>query len=373
MNNLAPVCNDERRRKLVRGQAGMDGGLNGIDFVEVVDGSDQLQLCVHFFGGLPETLVPANIRIEGGERIREVGVLSIEPHRSPDPEHEDCLRVTIDKAGDFSCYRLCLYELEEGGRTSDKLLKGFDPFYACSPFSFNTECASELDCKHHDTCPPVAGVVPVINYLAKDYASFHQLLLDRLALLIPEWRERHVPDIGIALVEVLAYVGDHLSYYQDAVATEAYLETARERISVRRHARLVDYLMHEGCNSRAWVCVKTESDIELESGEFYFITRCTELVEAAARSVISEEALGDLNIPTGRYEVFEPLPRNGAKRLQFYEEHNEISFYTWGNSECCLPSGSTSASLLDKLVQKRRPAETQQQQQQAYIWKLAMF
>ena len=72
---------------------------------------------------------------------------------------------------------------------------------------------------------------------------------------MPEWRERHVPDIGITLVELLAYVGDHLSYYQDAVATEAYLGTARQRISVRRHARLVDYQMHEGCNARAWVTI----------------------------------------------------------------------------------------------------------------------
>jgi hypothetical protein len=41
----------------------------------------------------------------------------------------------------------------------------------------------------------------------------------------------------IALVELLAYVGDQLSYYQDAVANEAYLETARQRISVKRHTR----------------------------------------------------------------------------------------------------------------------------------------
>ena len=50
----------------------------------------------------------------------------------------------------------------------------------------------------------------------------------------------------VALVELLAYAGDQLSYYQDAVATEAYLGTARRRVSVRRHARLVDYPMHDG-------------------------------------------------------------------------------------------------------------------------------
>ena len=98
---------------------------------------------------------------------------------------------------------------------------------------------------------------PHINYLSKDYASFRQLIYDRLALTMPDWQEQHVPDIGVTLVELLAYIADYLSYYQDAVATEAYLGTARQRISVRRHARLVDYRIHEGNNARAWVTVGT--------------------------------------------------------------------------------------------------------------------
>src|SRR2546430_1362125 len=65
----------------------------------------------------------------------------------------------------------------------------------------------------------------------------------------------HVPDLGVTLVEALAYVADHLSYYQDAVGTEAHLGTARRRVSVRRHARLVDYHLHQGCNARVWVAL----------------------------------------------------------------------------------------------------------------------
>ena len=50
---------------------------------------------------------------------------------------------------------------------------------------------------------------PPIDYLAKDYASFRRLMLDRLALLVPDWRERNPADLGVALVELLAYAGDH--------------------------------------------------------------------------------------------------------------------------------------------------------------------
>ena len=101
----------------------------------------------------------------------------------------------------------------------------------------------------------------VIDYLAKDYASFRRLLLDRLAVVMPDWRERNPADLGVAVVEALAYAGDYLSYAQDAVATEAYLGSARRRASVRRHARLVDYVMHDGANARTWVCFEVDRDL----------------------------------------------------------------------------------------------------------------
>ena len=37
------------------------------------------------------------------------------------------------------------------------------------------------------------------------------------------------------------------------LATEAYLDTARSRVSLRRHAVLVDYHVHDGCNARVWL------------------------------------------------------------------------------------------------------------------------
>src|SRR5207342_3058732 len=80
-----------------------------------------------------------------------------------------------------------------------------------------------------------------------------RLMLDRLSLLTPGWTERSAADVGVTLVELLAFAADTLSYRQDVIANEAYLATARQRISVRRHARLVDYLLHEGCNARAFV------------------------------------------------------------------------------------------------------------------------
>ena len=43
------------------------------------------------------------------------------------------------------------------------------------------------------------------------------------------------PTLLVTLSEALAYRADEIAYFQDAVATEAYLGTARQRVSVKRH------------------------------------------------------------------------------------------------------------------------------------------
>jgi hypothetical protein len=315
------ACWDERRRQAVRNR-----GRNGIDYVEIVDDAKQTELCVHLFRNVPEGLTAANLRIRGGQRVRNIHVLGLRVEGGEDSEAEACFCITVDQPGDFSTYKLCIVALDEDGRPTNDPFPDFDPRYACAEFSFKVGCPSDLDCKTEPVCPPEKRDEPEINYLAKDYASFRQLILDRLALLVPDWTERHVPDLGIALVEVLAYVGDYLSYYQDAVATEAYLNTARERISVRRHARLVDYLMHEGCNARAWVTIDADQDVTdstIKLRNIYFTTG-------------AEDSLG---------EVFEPLVEDPEAALALYATHSTMNFYTWGDEQCCLPKGATEATL----------------------------
>jgi len=322
-------CLDERRRLEVRRRQ-----QNGLDYLEVSD--DQHRLTVYFLGPAPEGLTRENVRITGGQRIRDIEVLTVEICPQHDPELDNCMVVTVDKPGDFSTYTLCLVNLPDDAP--------FDPRYRCLDFTFKVACPTDLDCRAAPLCPPEVYQEPEISYLAKDYASLRRLILDRLAVVMPEWTERHVPDVGITLVELLAFAGDYLSYYQDAVATEAYLDTARQRISVRRHARLVDYLMHEGCNARAWVHVHTSTDTTLPAVQLSILTYVKGVPEVEDRVLRWEDLRG---VPPGRYEVFEPLLEDPAADVHFYAAHNEIRFYTWGDAECCLPRGTTSATLVD--------------------------
>jgi hypothetical protein len=339
------ICKEDRRRGLIRAHRDKDGrpDRNGIDYVEVID--DGLTLLVYFIGKLPRQLqtdrptLTRYLRIEGGRRIRDIRVLDVDPHQEESLERDDYLIVNVDRVGDFSTYTVRLIGID-----------GIDARYDHADFSFKIDCPSDLDCATPDPCPSPVLQEPDINYLARDYASFRQLILDRLALIMPDWKERHVPDMGIALVELLAYVGDHLSYYQDAVATEAYLDTARQRISVRRHARLVDYLMHEGCNARAWLCLTIlGGNLKLDLKKTYFITS-PDSSPNLLRKTLSDDEIRP--VPGDSYEVFEPVTRS---EIMVYEAHNEIQFYTWGQDECCLPRKTTSASLLDGWIYVPRP------------------
>ena len=183
---------------------------------------------------------------------------------------------------------------------------------------------------------------PEIDYLAKDYASFRRLMLDYLSRLAPDWKEQNSSDLGMALVEVLAYAADYLSYYQDAVATEAYLGTARLRRSVRRHVRLLEYYMEEGCNARAWVHIQLKAPNDTQK-RLLFLPVLTQLWtrlpnynaicmgknEAAYHQVQREQ------IPV--FETMHPI--------SLLPEHNAFYVLPVRDGEYCLPRGSTRARL----------------------------
>ncbi|MCP2259141.1 putative baseplate assembly protein [Streptoalloteichus tenebrarius] len=344
-------CGVDRRRARVRAR-----NRNGIDSVEV--GDDGLTLTLTFLGKAPKQLQPANIRIDGGRRVRGLTAVDVRVESHDEPDVDDRAHVTLDRRGDTSTYELSVVRPDAYGRPGTEPYPGFDLRYHRARFDFRGSCPSDVDCKAAAQCPPEVRPAPAVNYTARDYESLRRLLLDRLMLTVPEWVERHAPDLGVTLVEVLAYVGDQLSYYQDAVATEAYLDTARRRVSVRRHARLVDYAMHDGCNARAFVALETSRDLTLTADDFRFAAIDVSHLDPVQRPrlgpALSDEELEDLP-PGTALEVFEPLVRAD---LTLRRAHNEIRLWTWGDAECCLPRGSTSATLRDEWVRQTADVRT---------------
>ena len=344
-----PRCGAPARRELLR----LAGTLNGIDYVEV--GDDGVTLCVHLFGTIPADLGVANVRVSGGDRITGLRVLSVSVEDEPETHDDACLRVVLDREGDHSAYCLCLVDASAGNDPSTWLAyPGFDPRHACAPLQFRLDCAAGFDCAAATPCVTPPQPLPEINYLARDYASFRQLLLDRIALNMPAWQERHAADLGITLVELLAYTADYLSYYQDAVATEAYLGTARRRISVRRHARLVDYRMHEGCNARALVTLAwSGDDLPLALDNLLL------LVPPSSQPAAQPGVIDATELDAARAQgalVFEPMVLDRASTLIVVAAHSAIRLYSWGDQLCCLLAGSTRATLVDAPLPQVEPA-----------------
>ncbi|MDT7797391.1 MAG: hypothetical protein QOI78_824 [Actinomycetota bacterium] len=83
---------------------------------------------------------------------------------------------------------------------------------------------------------------PVIDYMARDYESLLQAMRDQIPQKLPQWKDfGNEADFGNVLLELFAHIGDILSYYQDRVANESLLGTARTRRSVIEHLRLIGY------------------------------------------------------------------------------------------------------------------------------------
>jgi hypothetical protein len=345
------VCANLRRLQAVK----LAGIANGIEYLEVRDTDEadparkplrQRTLLVRLLQPVPAALGPANVVIDGGDRIVRVApqwavpatalpasVSAAEQASILDgldaPDH--VLVVRTASRGDFSQYRFALV----AAPGSEDPPTGFDPVLAQVPFSFKVECPADFDCRQPCTCPPGVHHAPTIDYLVKDYQGFRRLMADRMSQLVPGWSAQVAADVGVTMVELLAYAADELSYRQDAVATEAYLDTARSRISLRRHARLVDYRVHDGCNARAWVQVRVADPTVVLPAGTPLLSRIPGLPPVIEPTGTAHERAMDAR-PVVFQTVDEAVLHAGLDALQFW---------TWGDSDCCLPAGATSATL----------------------------
>jgi hypothetical protein len=348
------TCCESRRLEVLR----RSSTRNAIDFLEVLDHAApatverQRTLFVRLLRPMPSLPSPPalrltrdNVRITGGDRIPVVEVEWVAMADELPAAAEAGLVNGIDElpstlvvrtrgSGDFSRYTLRLV----ASLTDDSAPDNFDRLLSSIEFSFKVECPADFDCAAPVACEPAATAAPRIDYLAKDYAGFRRLMMDRLSLLTPGWTERTAADLGVTLVELLAFAADNLSYRQDVVANEAYLNTARQRVSVRRHARLVDYRLHEGCNARAFVHFRVTDN----AGEQIL----------PVRSRLLTRALPDVAIirPGTREEkeafAADVLVFETVRAATLHDDLNELTFHTWGDVGCCLPKGATRATLL---------------------------
>ena len=107
---------------------------------------------------------------------------------------------------------------------------------------------------------------PPIDYLAKDFDSFRHVVMSWMQARVPGWTPTSEADLSQVLLSEISAAADELSDYQDRVAGEAYLATARSRVSLARHARLMDYHVHQGNQASTWIAVELTTGAEIQPG-----------------------------------------------------------------------------------------------------------
>jgi hypothetical protein len=318
---------DDRRERLGRSTS----GVNGIEGIEV-DPADMTRLTLRMVRRLPGQVpdgVPAgapalrasDITITGGDRVRGIRVLSAVTSGRE-------LQVQVSEPGDFSTYSLRI----------DDDVPGYDPILREIRFAFRLNCDSG-DCAAPPAPPADPALEPRLDYMARDFESYRAMMLDRMAVTVPDWTERNAADTGVTLVEWLAYIGDALSYRLDHVATEYSLGTARLRTSAARHARLTGYRMHNGVSARMLAQVRLApgvTSLTLQPGSVAFVTRM-----ATTASPLIDFVSAETEIANGAvaFEPIYPTTLNAA--------HHRIALHHWGDPDAVLPRGSTAAWLRD--------------------------
>jgi hypothetical protein len=287
--------------------------LTGIDFIAVHD--DQVNLDV-FFVISPDDTVPklTNSLTPDKVHIYSEGLPEIPAAVSwPMAEGRRVLRLTTAAPGDFSAYRL---------RLDDARL---DPFFNDVPFSFKAACPRDVDCKPADhECAPEPQVDYPVDYQARDFWSFRRALLDFASTRYPAWQDRLEADVGVMLAEVMSAAGDELSYAQDRIAREAWLATAAQRRSLRRHARLVDYPVHDGKGAATWLDFDASQDAAI----------------AASMPVQTKPAAPGATPVT--FEVGTGLADALAdKKFAVVAARTKLTPHLWDASVACLPAGAT--------------------------------
>jgi hypothetical protein len=323
-------CGTRERRRRVMGAA----SLNGIDYLEVATGVGEAvrrTLVVHFVNDVVSPPPASDWHVAGGERFRNIQVLEVATTADP-----RVLRLVTDQIGDLSWYTLRLT------RTPDLDIpappEGYDPVLSTVRFTFRPGCGVDLDCRDTEVeaQPPVEP--PDVDYTARDYPAFRRVILDRLTRLQPGWAGGEPADVRMVLAEVLAYAADRLSYVWDSIGTEAYLGTARRRISIRRHARLVDYAMHDGSTARAWVRLLVQVRVPGPRADDHV---CLITGPPGQGPTVVAGSPEERSLRAGGAVAFEVV--DSPTFLD--PAHLVMRFHTWSGSACTLPAGARSATL----------------------------
>ncbi len=323
---------------------------NGIRFVivSVNNTTDQATLDVHFYNSNHLTAInssvtaPVNIfAISGGTRIRggrALGQVQVTGITKPSAR---VLRLSVEPVGDYSTFALAIIASEVADPPSPPTTSTpivFDPLFAEIRFKFRPGCFNNNCAPEWESGLPQFDE-PVIDYLAKDYTSFRDTMVTAMSTRVPGWQPTSEADLDMVLAELFSVAADELSDYQDRVMNEAYLATARKRVSLARHARFMDYHIHQGNQASTWLALEILHDATTAKS----FALSPDIDAGKELKVWAGESRGP---KTNRKEADSSVVFLMRDKVQVHQYLNNIGLYTWSDSITTLKAGSTRADLV---------------------------
>lgn len=125
-------------------------------------------------------------------------------------------------------------------------------------------------------CKPPAGGTPVtidnrpgllaIAYRVGDFANFRQAMFQAISgsAELHGLSTRQSDDYAITILELWSAIADILTFYQERIANETYLRTARWRDSVLRMARMIGYELAPGSAATAFLSFTAEKNKQVQ-------------------------------------------------------------------------------------------------------------
>jgi hypothetical protein len=277
---------------------------------------------VEFFNSIALSPLPPReaFVVEGGVRRAAGPVAVTEVHAGP--PGQAVLRLKLQPIGDYSTYTL------------STLLGEMDPLFNRLQFKFRPGCFN-LSCAAQAAAPPPADASPAIDYLARDYDSFRHVLMSAMRVRVPGWAPTSEADLDQVLIDLVAARADELADAHDRVLNERSLATARKRVSLARHARLLDYHVHQGNQASTVVALKVAAQADLPvlpDGAWLAYSGGERAPWTAADAVVF-----------ALFERRSDPDRPWRRRL--FRELNDLQLYTWGDTVTALAKGATSADL----------------------------
>lgn len=240
----------------------------------------------------------------------------------------DSVILRVAPIGDYSTYTL---ELDAAAIDPVLALPPalIDPLFSELPFKFRPGCFTN-NCAPEWNPAPAPKASPKIDYLAKDFDSFRHTMIAAMMQRVPNWQSTSETDLDQVLISLTSAIGDELSDYQDRVMNEAYLSTARSRVSLARHARLMDYHIHQGNQATTWVAL--EIDRTIIAGAV--------TLPAHHRFWTGEQVALGFEHRVPETQIFATREAHRVHPIL-----NTLSLYTWDDAISTLEAGSTTADL----------------------------